>query len=77
MSQHTSSRVGNTTWQRRLALTVAVHDLIVSGDKLLGRISPEYEPARQAVADIIDETIANGVAVETIDAELARLRTER
>ena len=59
MSQHASSRVGEATWQRRLAVTVAAHDLIVSGDKLLGRISPEYEPARQAVADIIDDAIAS------------------
>lgn len=48
--------------------------MIAAGDRLLGRVSPEYESARQAVVDVIDAALAAGVSEEAIDAVLAELR---
>jgi hypothetical protein len=36
-------------WERRLAFAVAMHDTIVAGDHMLGRVSTEYPAARQRV----------------------------
>lgn len=61
-------------WERNLAFAVAVHDVIVAGDRLLGRVSPAHERARKAVVDVIDAALADGVSERSIDAALARLR---
>lgn len=63
-------------WQRQLAFAVAAHDVIVSSDRMFGRVSPEYDAARQAVVDVIDAALAQGVSEETVDAALARLRRD-
>lgn len=63
-------------WERELGCVVAVHDVIVAGDRLLGRVSAQYEPARLAVVDVIDRALAAGVPEQTIDAALQRLRAD-
>jgi hypothetical protein len=63
-------------WRERLAFRVAAHDVIVSGDRLLGRVSPEAEAARLAVVEVIDEALAAGVPRPVIDVALAGLRDE-
>jgi uncharacterized Ntn-hydrolase superfamily protein len=49
------------SWRERLAFRVATHDVIVSGDRLLGRVAAEAETARLAVVEVIDEALAAGV----------------
>lgn len=62
------------SWRERLAFRVAAHDVIVSGDRLLGRVSPEAEAARLAVVEVIDEALAAGVPQPVIDVVLVGLR---
>lgn len=61
-------------WRERLAFRVAAHDVIVSGDRLLGRVSPEAEAARLAVVEVIDEALAAGVPQPVVDVVLAGFR---
>lgn len=65
---------GGVSWRERLAFRVATHDVIVRGDRLLGRVSPEAEAARLAVVEVIDEALAAGVQQPVIDVVLAGLR---
>ncbi len=63
-------------WARGLAHAVAVHDLIVAGDRMLGRVSPQHAEAREAVAVAIDAALADGVPEATIDAAIAAARAD-
>jgi len=63
-------------WARGLAHAVAVHDLIVAGDRMLGRVSPQHAEAREAVAVAIDAALADGMPEAAIDAAIAAARAD-
>lgn len=62
-------------WEATLRHRVAVHDLIVAGDRMLGRTSPQAERARLDVVAAIDEAAAAGAGEEDVDAVLADARS--
>ena len=62
-------------WERRLEAAVQVHELVVAGDRMLGRVSPRSEDTRQSVVFAIDAALASGVPEATLGAWLtARAR---
>lgn len=63
------------SWEATLRHRVAVHDLIVAGDRMLGRTSPQAEQARLDVVAAIDEATAAGASEEDVDAVLADARS--
>lgn len=73
-AQAQSPRDDAPQWEHTLAFRVHAHDLIVAGDRLLGRVSAQHEPARLAVVEAIDAALAAGVTEADVDAALARLR---
>ena len=64
-------------WRDLLAFRVAVHDTIVAGDRLLGR-SPgaDYERAREAVVEVIDQALAAGVSEVDVNMALVAYRAD-
>lgn len=62
-------------WKAALRHRVAMHDLIVAGDRMLGRTSPQAQQARLAVVAAIDEAAAAGASEADIDAVLADARS--
>jgi len=63
-------------WARGLAHRVAVHDLIVAGDRMLGRVSLQHAEAREAGADAIDAALADVVPEAAVDAAIAAARAD-
>lgn len=61
-------------WERRLSVAIQLHDVIVIGDRMLGRVSDQHEPARQRVAELLDEAAAAGLSEGDQDSALARAR---
>lgn len=64
-------------WRERLAFFVAVHDVVVAGDRVLGGVSAASEESRLDVVDVIDAALAQGVSETEVDAELDLIRSER